>query len=229
MPITPYFLSMAISGGQASTFLDGGAVDTSIYSGREGIFTAPTSAFFTDPTTNQQTAIFTLLIPATSNNVLDQFNGAKQENFTPEYKGYGFGEAVPIITQTGAAGGTTLQSVSARIPPAEYPGAEFADLVGTVPADDAGLVVGFDLAEGFSINDSMTQAQSASVTFAIYNNLTRRSTFFTFHSAGNFGEPGEVLPQNQQTNTGLLTGLYGWGYDAVPQELRGNLHRPGYV
>ena len=229
MPITPYFLSMAISGGQADTFLDGGAVDTSVYTGQEGVFTAPASAFYTDPVTKQQTAIYSLLIPATGNSVLDQYNGSKQENFTPQYKGYGFGEAVPIITQTGGAGGTTLQSISAHIPPSEYPGPEFESLVGSVPADNGGLIVGFDIAEGFSINDSMTEAQSASVTFAIYNNLTRRSTFFTFHSAGNFGEPGEVLPQNQQTNTGLLTGLYGWGYEAVPQELRGNLHRPGYV
>ncbi len=230
MPITPYFLSQAISGGMTnSSFLDGSAIVTSIYTGIQGNFTAPTSAFFNNPTTGNQTAIYSLLIPATGNNVLDQYDSSAQSNFTPEYKGYGFGHATPIIDQTSSGGGTTLQSVSALIPASEYPGSEFASLVGTVPANNAGLVAGFDIAEGFSQNDSMTEAQSASVTFAIYNNLTRRSTLFRFNSSGNFGEPGHIIPQNQLTNTGALTGLYGWGYDAVPQELRGGLWRPGYV
>ena len=217
MSITPYFYSMAISGGKSNVFLDGGNVVTSLDNGTNAA--APVSGFYTDPTTDQQTAIFSILIPVSSSNVLDQYDGSKQSNFTPEYKGYGFGLAQP----THDAANTQLQAVTAVIPAAEYP---VSDLT---PSDQEKLVVDFDIAQGFSMNDSMTEAQSASVTFAIYNNLTRRSCQFRFLSGASFANAEGRIPQNQLTNTGEITGLNGWGYDAVPQELRGGLHRPGYV
>lgn len=222
MSITPYFYSMAISGGQSNVFLDGGNVVTSLDNGTNA--TAPVSGFFTDPTTDQQTAIFSLLIPASSNNVLDQYDASKQSNFTPEYKGYGFGLSQPTHTPAN----TQLQAVTALIPAAEYP---VSDLT---PYTQEKLVVDFDIAQGFSINASMTagggnQEQLDKVTFAIYNNLTRRSCQFRFLSGSSFANAEGRIDQDLLTNAGELTGLNGWGYDAVPQELRGGLHRPGYV
>ena len=116
MPIKPYFLSQAVSGGVGSVFLDGGNIVTEPGS-TDALNTGavPASAFYTDPTTKLRRPIFTLLIPATANDILDQY---PTTSFTPEFQGYGFGKSTPPAPYNGD---TQMQALTVHIPEAEYP------------------------------------------------------------------------------------------------------------
>ena len=228
MPITPYFLSQAISSGAGINIFDGDNIVTEVDNNAAGTGVSPASAYYTDPTTGLQRPIYTLLIPASSSNILDEH---PTTTFTPMFSGYGFGASNPPAPYNED---TTLQALSVQIPAEEYPFNH--DLVPYDPIAAAdggsGIFIGIDFAQGFASNNhNFTATNSAAREFAIYNNLTHRSCIFALVSGSSFADPADLIVSQLAggTGNGSLTGLYGWGTDAVPQELRNPLHRGGFL